>query len=72
MHSRDADGNNQDVIEGPLVNNDENPASSDLAGAILYGELVGPLPWTSYSFAANSIYDNNARFTSSSSRRTRH
>ena len=54
-------GRTQDVIEGPLVNN-ENNASSDLAGAILYGEMVGPLPWNDYSFAANSIYDNNARF----------
>lgn len=55
-------GRSTDTIVGPLVNN-ENPASSDLAGAVLYGEVVGPLPWTSYSFAANSIYDNDARFT---------
>jgi predicted outer membrane repeat protein len=54
-------GRSQDVIDGPLLNNN-NPASSDLAGAVLYGEITGPLPWRSYSFAANSIYDNNARF----------
>lgn len=53
---------NNDTIQGPLVNA-ENPGSSDLAGAILYGEIVGPLPWTSYSSASNSIYENNARFT---------
>lgn len=50
-----------DTVTGPLVNN-ENVLSSDLAGAVLYGEVVGPLPWTTYSFAANSIYDNAARF----------
>jgi hypothetical protein len=55
-------GRQNDSIRGPLVNN-ENPASSDLAGAILYGEVVGPLPWTTYGIAANSIYDNDARFT---------
>jgi hypothetical protein len=57
-----ARGRQNDSIQGPLVDG-ENPASSDLAGAILYGEIVGPLPWTTYSYAANSIYDNNARFT---------
>ena len=55
-------GRQNDSIQGPLVD-DENPASSDLAGAILYGEMVGPLPWSNYGMAANSIYDNNARFT---------
>ncbi len=55
-------GRQNDTIQGPYVNN-ENMASSDLAGAILYGEMVGPLPWTTYSYAANSIYDNDARFT---------
>jgi predicted outer membrane repeat protein len=54
-------GRSDDKIEGPLVNN-ENQASSDLAGAVLYGEITGPLPWNTYSFAGNSIYDNNARF----------
>ncbi|NQW30577.1 MAG: T9SS type A sorting domain-containing protein [Ignavibacteria bacterium] len=55
-------GRSNDTIQGPLFNN-EFPASSDLAGAVLYGEVVGPLPWTTYSTAANSIYDNDARFT---------
>ncbi|MBU3740754.1 MAG: T9SS type A sorting domain-containing protein [Candidatus Kapabacteria bacterium] len=55
-------GRRDDEVAGPLVNN-TNVASSDLAGAVLYGEVVGPLPWTSYSAAANSIYDNDARFT---------
>ncbi len=55
-------GRSNDTISGPYVNGN-NPASSDLASAILYGEMVGPLPWSSYSSGANSIYDNNARFT---------
>ncbi|GMV53078.1 MAG: T9SS C-terminal target domain-containing protein [Chlorobi bacterium] len=54
-------GRHSDTISGPMVATD-NPASSDLAGAILYGEMVGPLPWSTYSWAANSIYDNDARF----------
>ncbi len=54
-------GRTTDTITGPFLG-DENLASSDIAGAVLYGEVVGPLPWTSYSYAANSIYDNNARF----------
>lgn len=54
-------GRRNDSIRGPLVAS-ENPASSDLAGAVLYGEITGPLPWTTYSFAANSIYANDARF----------
>lgn len=36
--------------------------SSRIAGAILYGEVEGPLPSYSGSFAGNSIYDNDARF----------
>lgn len=54
-------GRQDDTISGPMRGGD-NHASSDLAGAILYGEITGPLPWTKYSFAANSIYDNDARF----------
>lgn len=54
-------GRRNDSIRGPQVAS-ENPASSDLAGAILYGEITGPLPWTNYSSAANSIYANDARF----------
>jgi predicted outer membrane repeat protein len=56
-------GTAQNAITGPFIRNTgENPASSDLAGAILYGEIVGPLPFASPSVAGNSIYDNNARF----------
>jgi predicted outer membrane repeat protein len=54
-------GRANDTISGP-VNGTENPASSDLAGAVLYGEVVGPLPFNSFSAAANSIYANDARF----------
>lgn len=54
-------GRTQDYIGGPYINPD-NPASSDLAGAVIYGEMAGPLPLTRYSIAANSIYDNDARF----------
>lgn len=54
-------GRSADTITGPLVNG-SNAASSDLASAVLYGEIVGPLPFNSYGTAANSIYDNNARF----------
>lgn len=54
-------GYNQNVITGPVLN-DQNPASSDLVGATIYGEIQGPLPSYMYSEAANSIYNNNARF----------
>ncbi len=58
-------GMDQNVIEGPVlqVNGDmRNEASSDLAGAVIYGEIQGPLPNNIYSEAANSIYDNTGRF----------
>ncbi|MBX3043493.1 MAG: T9SS type A sorting domain-containing protein [Candidatus Kapabacteria bacterium] len=56
-------GANQNVITGPYRrSNNFNPASSDLAGAILYGEVQGPLPSHQFSEAANSIYNNEARF----------
>ena len=61
-------GLEQNVIEGPAVKeqgSDDiaiNPASSDLAGAIIYGEIQGPLPSYTSPEAANSIYDNHARF----------
>ncbi len=60
-------GYEQNVITGPVVRDNQrtisaNAASSDLAGAILYGEIVGPLPTYSYHEAANSIYNNKARF----------
>jgi predicted outer membrane repeat protein len=54
-------GRIQDVVDGPLVGA-ANAASSDLAGAVLFGEVTGPLPWSTYSYASNSIYDNDARF----------
>jgi predicted outer membrane repeat protein len=41
---------------------DLNEVSSDLAGAVIYGEVQGPLPNSIFNVAANSIYDNEARF----------
>ncbi|MEZ4784331.1 MAG: FlgD immunoglobulin-like domain containing protein [Candidatus Kapaibacterium sp.] len=38
------------------------PAASRTAGAILYGEIQGPMPLTDYHTGANSIYDNDARY----------
>ncbi len=58
-------GQEQNVIRGAMYSADNqihNLASSDLAGAIIYGEMNGPLPTWTYSVAANSIYDNTARF----------
>lgn len=60
-------GYEQNVITGPVMRDNNrnivaNSASSDLAGAILYGEVIGPLPSDSYHEAANSIYNNKARF----------
>ncbi|GAB5464916.1 MAG: hypothetical protein Kapaf2KO_03520 [Candidatus Kapaibacteriales bacterium] len=57
----------QNVVEGPITrdangNIELNEASSDLAGAVIYGEIQGPLPSNIYSEAANSIYDNEGRF----------
>ncbi len=56
----------QNRINGPVSKTngqiESNFASSDLAGAILYGEVQGPLPSFMYSEAANSIYNNSARF----------
>ena len=58
-------GFEQNYISGPLFGVDGttyNYASSDLAGAIIYGEVEGPLPaWTAPE-AGNSIYGNEARF----------
>ncbi len=54
-------GKDQNVITGPYVNG-ENEASSDLAGAILYGDVIGPYPNEQYSSLGNAIYDNAARF----------
>ncbi len=60
-------GTAQNVIYGPLQFDnggaiEANEASSDLANAAIYAEIQGPLPSYLYSEAANSIYDNNARF----------
>jgi predicted outer membrane repeat protein len=55
-------GVNQNVITGAMKD-DKNAASSDLAGAVFYCELQGPLPIDKYPEAANSIYNNTARFT---------
>ena len=60
-------GAEQNVVTGPVLRdgNDDielNFASSDLAGAVIYGEVQGPIPNYLYSEAANSIYDNEARF----------
>ncbi len=61
-------GMEQNAITGPIVRDENtndittNFASSDLAGSIIYGEVQGPLPNAIYSEAANSIYDNDARF----------
>ncbi|MEI6088953.1 MAG: YCF48-related protein [bacterium] len=55
-------GKTQNVITGPFVRPSENILSSDLAPATLYGEIQGPLPANEFSEAANSIYDNDARF----------
>ncbi len=60
-------GEEQNAIGGPVRydssgNISHNYASSDLAGAIIYGEIQGPLPSHLFSVAANSIYDNEARF----------
>lgn len=61
------EGSMQNVIRGPIERDASgaiiaDAASSDLAGAIIYGEVLGPLPSSIYSQAANSIYNNNARF----------
>ncbi|MFH1051316.1 MAG: YCF48-related protein [bacterium] len=60
-------GAEQNLITGPYlveesINHTFNKASSDLAGAIIYGEIQGPLPSAIGPWAANSMYDNNARF----------
>ncbi len=60
-------GIDQNVVTGPYYDEEDsdeiyNVASSDLAGAIIYGEIQGPLPAENYHWAGNSIYDNEARF----------
>ncbi len=58
-------GANQNAITGPMITVNSttyNTASSDLAGSIIYGEAIGPVPFASFSRAANSMFDNSARF----------
>lgn len=60
-------GMEQNYISGPVVRDNNgnivaNMASHDLVGAIIYGEIQGPLPSYLYSEAANSIFGNKARF----------
>ncbi len=61
-------GVEQNAIFGPVIRDQQddeieyNEASHDLASSIIYGEIQGPLPSGMYSEAANSIYDNHARF----------
>lgn len=61
-------GQNQNLINGPIdrgdVYSEENLASSDLAAATVYGELVNAFVDDNYAFStrANSIYENEARF----------
>lgn len=60
-------GKDQNYITGAVFQDDNkkvvgNFASSDLAGATIYGEVQGPLPSSIFSEAANSIYNNDARF----------
>jgi len=65
-------GYNQNYISGAVIKDPTdtsldkrtiaNFASSDLAGAIIYGEIQGPLPSSNSPWAANTIYNNKARF----------
>jgi len=60
-------GKDQNYITGAVFQDankkiTQNFASSDLAGATIYGEVQGPLPSAIFSEAANSIYNNDARF----------
>jgi len=60
-------GVTQNVITGPIERDNTgrviaNKASSDLVPATIYGEIQGPLPSASFSVAANSIYNNDAKF----------
>ncbi|MFM8472189.1 MAG: hypothetical protein ACKOBV_01555, partial [Candidatus Kapaibacterium sp.] len=58
-------GATQNVISGPMLTSGTtttNKASSDLAAATIYGEVIGPVPFASFSTAGNSMFDNSARF----------
>ena len=64
--SRSLIANNMAVsTEGRNVDtfaNQTSPAASRTAGAILYGEVIGPMPLMDFHTGANSIYDNDARY----------
>ena len=67
VFARSIIANNHAVsMEGRLVDTFANwktsPAGSRTAGAILYGEIIGPMPLVDYHTGANSIYDNDARY----------
>lgn len=59
-------GYEQNVITGPLKELTggaiRNEASSDLVATTIYGEIQGPIPSFQFSEAANSMYNNSARF----------
>ncbi|MBL8005736.1 MAG: T9SS type A sorting domain-containing protein [Candidatus Kapabacteria bacterium] len=64
-------GKNQNAVTGPYLVNvvtqqgdtaNLNPASSDLAGAVFYGEVIGPVPSFRSFEAGNTIDENQARF----------
>lgn len=62
-----SEGASQNAIAGPVLRDangdvEFNKASTDLAGAVIYGEVQGPLPSYTFSEAANSFFDNSARF----------
>ena len=52
-------GTSEDVIGGPYIN-PSHPASSDLASAILYGEIIGP-GYNSFKLPANPTLVDQAR-----------
>jgi len=60
-------GKEQNYITGAVFQDADkkvngNYASSDLAAATIYGEVQGPIPSNLFSEAANTIYNNDARF----------
>lgn len=51
-------GRKTDTIDNYLT----SPEASQVAGALFYGEIEGPIPSREYHTDANSIYDNDARY----------
>jgi|GEM_PF-1795029 len=51
-------GRKTDTIDNYLT----SPEASRVTGAVLYGEIEGPIPSVSYHTDANAIYDNDARY----------